>query len=230
MKNGAAIEWFVWRLFVLAGCALIAVRLAGVSTTTAPSVDDAFLHLVTEPELALAKAKLLDAVAVPSPSCKRPVLRGVPAPGTSESDVLAFERAPLGRCVEEWKAVLSHTQRTPEKLAVIERCGPAVEVAMRAAISHEEACSPYRLDGPDETSGTMLFVAQLLGERARVIADAGDVDGALWQLLEVIRWGQDRARGRTDLLALMLATAATASAVEHANAILDHAAPRNSTS
>lgn len=221
MTNWGAIEWFVARLIMTAGCVVVAMKLSRIATTPSPgpSFESAFVQIVTAEELAAYKAIVLEAAAKPSTRCARPVLRGVSLAETAPDPAFA-------RCVDEWRAVISHAQRTPEKLAVLERCGATLETGMRAAIQRGAACSPNGLGGPELESG-VLFPAQALGERARVMADAGDVQGALWLLLEVMRYGQDSARGRTDLMMSMLGTAVVDQANDHAVEILAKAKPIN---
>ncbi len=232
MINWGAAEWFVSRLILTAGCLVVAVKLTSISSSPAveTSIETAMAELVTTAEVDAHKAKLLDVVARPSGRCKRPVLRGTASPGTAAVDVMALDAndTPIGRCLTEWRAIDSFTQRTPEKLRVLEHCGATLEAGLRAAIQHEDACSPYGLGGPEPVEmSSVLYVGQILGERARVMADAGDVQGALWLLLELARFGQDHGRGRTAMLAAMLQTAVVDQAVEHATAILKSGKPSN---
>lgn len=225
----------MWRLFVLAGCAVIALQLSTPTPVEAePTLASAIEQLVTAEELEQYETALRAELATPSTRCARPVLRGTPRPGPAAADQRALiDRAPVADCLQAWQAAYSpdHDAITPKQREVVERCGAAIAAEMQAAITHEQACSGFALDAPPRTDDfatwPYLTVGKLVGLHARALADAGDPDEALWLLLETIRLAQDYARGRTNILIAMIATAMTSAALEHAHAILDRGSPAN---
>lgn len=224
----AALKWIA--VFVAMACVAIFVRLQCTATAVEPmTTAAAFSYLVTPDELATYKTQLLATAGERSARCARPVLRGQPLPGPALTDQLAFETdAPLSSCLAAWRNTLDElpaTEPTARQVEVIGRCAAPLEAAVRAATGHAEGCSAHGLGGPEPSEqSTVLFVGQLLGRRARQLA-ISDPQAALWMLLDVIRLGQDHARGRTDLMLAMIGTAIASGAVEHAHAILDTTKP-----
>ncbi len=232
--NLVAFEWIAWRVFVTGACAAMFVRLQCGATPIEPptSIEVAFSHLVTPDELAAHQTKLLATVGEKSTRCARPVLRGEPAVGAALQDQLLLDAkdSSAGACLEDWRKTLdqpfSDTPTTMQR-EVIGRCAGPLEAAVRAAIGHAEGCSAYGPGGPaPRADGTVLFAGQLLGWRARELANT-DPPKALWILLELMRLGQDHARGRSDLTLAMVGTVVQSTAVDHANAMLDRVKPAN---
>ncbi len=229
--NLVAFEWIAWRVFVVGACAAMFIRLQWNAKPIEPptSIEAAFSDLVTPDELAAHKAKLLATVGEKSTRCARPVLRGEPMPGPALADQLAFDvKGPLTVCIKDWPLDQPpQTEPTIPQLEVIGRCAGPLEAAVRAAIGHAEGCSAYGLGGPEPSElGPTLFAGQVLGTRARELAKS-EPPTALWMLLDLMRFGQDHARGHTDLMLSMLGTAIENAAVEHAHAILERGKPAN---
>lgn len=231
--NLVAFEWIAWRVFVTGACAAMFIRLqCGAKPIEPPtSIEAAFSYLVTPDELATHKAKLLATVGEKSTRCVRPVLRGEPLPGPAVTDQLAFDaKGPLTDCIKDWGKTFDQPpskEPTTKQLEVIGRCAGPLEAAVRAAIGHPEGCSAYGLGGPEPSDlGTTLFAGQVLGTRARELAKT-EPPTALWMLLDLMRLGQDHARGHTDLMLLMLGTAIESAAIERAHTIVEHGKPAN---
>jgi hypothetical protein len=236
MRSWAAAEWVVWRLFVIAGCAAIALRLSSISTTPDTDPALAFSALVTSDEVARYESAVRAAVAEKSARCVRPVLRGAPSPGPATNDQRAFtDHGGLWDCITEWRgaAVLEpegSSKLGPKQREVLERCGPIVAAGLRAAIAHEDACSGIALDLEAPSDGGMLSfltAGKILSSYARQLAEGGDLGEALWLALETMRLGQDYARGRTNLIQSMLGTAMVNAAIDDAHAILDRGRAAN---
>lgn len=228
-----AFEWIAWRLFVVALCAAMFIRLQCFGPPRLQpeiGIEAAFSYLVTPDEVTTYKASLLARAAEKSTRCARPVLRGEPLPGPATNDQLAFDAPPIAPCIDDWRKTLDQppsTEPTPKQLEVIGRCAPTLDAGLRAAIGHADGCSAHGLGGPEPSElGTALFAGQLLGRHARELAKT-DAPNALWILVELIRFGQDQARGRTDLLMAMLGTAIEHGAITNAHEILDRGKPAN---
>jgi len=112
----------------------------------------------------------------------------------------------------------------PEMVALEKDCGARLAAAMHQAGGHEGGCSPYQLGLRAEPASMipMIRIAQLLGFRARLVADK-DPMKALGILLDALRFEQDLERGHVTLIAAMIATAAGEILATRAGAILDTA-------
>lgn len=102
-------------------------------------------------------------------------------------------------------------------------CGGLLEDALDRAVSHEDACSPYRpalRELPDPGVMVGLTDASLLAVRARFIAARGEPARAMWLVLDTVRLFQDFARGRAPLVPVMLGVAAYRRPLESAHAVI----------
>lgn len=191
------------------------------------------LGLFTDAETAALEADLtahLDANT--KRSCPRPVLHGGTRAGTASADIVAFAEptGELANCLHRVKDAeiggkLADlvAQRAPHLVELDRACGAAIEEAVAAIASHEDACSPYqtgvRAEPPE--LGAPIRAAQMLALRARLRAEAGDVRGALWLIADALRAYDDLVRGNVTLIMAMVGTASSAILLEHAQAILE---------
>ncbi len=84
-------------------------------------------------------------------------------------------------------------------------CQPAWK-KLQQAVRHQEACSPYRVGLRNQLPpmiGTIRLGKLALLE-ASVRAKAGNYRSAFWLLVDLIRFGQDLSRGRTNLIVPMI--------------------------
>jgi hypothetical protein len=185
-------------------------------------------RLVTEAEIVAHEAALMGRVAeTKTRTCKRPLLRGQPLPGTAADDLHALA-APTGdlaacdaRLAKLGDIKAAAAARDAKFMAIVQECGPRYEAALVKAVSHEDACSPYQVGMLTAQSLTStLRATRVLGVRAVDRAAAGDAAGGLWLVLDAMRFADDLARGHTTLLDLMVAVAATNNLADYAFDIL----------
>lgn len=212
-------------------CLLLVAALALGCKRSSSSV-----RLVTEEEIASLQAQLMTRLeANARRTCPRPILRGAPAAGPAQADLLAITEptGELARCATDLAGLATRnlkdlaTARDPAMVELARRCGPLVEAAIAKAAAHGDACSPYQVGvrvNPDLVRRIQL--AHLIGLHLRLRAEAGDPAGALWLALETVQVTQDLARGRTSLIDLMIGVASAQIVVEQATAIAGaHAVP-----
>ncbi len=192
-------------------------------------------QLFTEVEIAAYKSALLARMAeTTNRTCPRPVVRepGTDAPATSDLIAVAEPTGAVATClttlaarVGKAKIVELVEQRDPEIVALVGTCGGALEQAARKAASHREACSPYQVGARREPAEwvTVVRSAHLLGLHARLSAERGTPAVALAMLLDGASAYRDLGRGHVNLVAAMIAVAATDVLLEQARAILTSA-------
>jgi hypothetical protein len=192
--------------------------------------------VVSAAETAAMEADLMKRVeANRTKQCPRPVLRGQALPGNADADVLALVDAagPLASCHKAAKAgndaasealrscadkndskscrprALDDPAAVVPAVADIEaECGDALAAAITRAVSHEDSCSPY-LAGrhPLGADATMVQVARAGLIRARQLARDGRDSEAVRLLFDLVRLGQDLARGGGPMIAAMVGVA-----------------------
>jgi hypothetical protein len=173
---------------------------------------------------------LARAAANAARTCPRRVLRGALATGAPDADRLAFAEGggPLAACVRDLAAAGEPSarffdRRDAEALALDAACGDAVVAAARRANAHDDGCSPYQPGRRTETIARLTPVPaliKLLGLRARLVAERGQVGEAMWIVLDAARAAQDLGRGHVSLLTAMVAGAGVRGALEAGAAIL----------
>ncbi len=186
-------------------------------------------QLYTDAEIAAATTELgtqLDATG--KRHCVRPVLVPPATPGTAITDMLAlFEPTTLAPCTTQVHALADFKQqlaaRTPAILGLERSCGAPLEAAVRAAIAHEDACSPYQVGqrALAEHFVDVIQVIDLLGLRAELAEPAAGLDLAL----ALLRFAQDLGRGHIGLIGPVLGAAMAERTVDRARAILDKHPP-----
>lgn len=213
--------------------ALILVMAAACGKSgTAPAPE---AKLYTEAEIAAYKSALLARMAeTANRTCPRPVVRepGIDTPATSDLIAIAEPTGAVATCLtkataREGTSKLAELveQRDPEIVALVGTCGDALEQAARKAASHREACSPYQVGARGEPASWVAVVrsAHLFGLHARLNAERGTPAFALAMLLEGASAYRDLGRGQVNLIASMIAVAATDVLLDHARAILTSA-------
>jgi hypothetical protein len=165
--------------------------------------------------------------------CPRPLLHGTAIPGPASPDMLAIYEptGALGACIQRVHGVLDpiYAGKADDRIdklgPLAPDCGPVVEEAISRAVSHEDACSPYRAAmhpiSLDESPVASLMPAWLLAAHARVLAAHGEASRAMWVLLDGARLFQDTSRGDVPALPVMVAETAFSTLLEHARRILD---------
>ncbi len=145
-------------------------------------------------------------------TCPRPVLRGEASPGPADEAIRAIiePEGSLVRCFEAAK----------EESAELAQACAALPAAVRAAVRHEDACSPY-LHGRRAHSSLLSYIrtARGLVAIAEVWVREGRTLEAMQLLLDGVRLGQDLARGATWLEA-MVAIAGASTLLRGANELL----------
>ncbi|MDQ3339471.1 MAG: hypothetical protein M4D80_30260 [Myxococcota bacterium] len=181
-------------------------------------------RLITEAEIAAYEAALMGRIAeTRSRTCKRPVLRGRPVPGTAAADLhaLAQPAGELATCDAQLAKLGNITAAAAARdaafVAIVHECGPRYEAALVKAVAHEDACSPYQAGVLTAQSLiSTLRTARVIGVRAVDRAAAGDAVGGLWLVLDAMRFADDLARGHTSMLDLMIAVAVSNTLADYA--------------
>lgn len=204
------------------------------SPAPAAETKPAPVRLFTDAELSAYETGLLGRVAGNATLvCKRPVLRGTPAAGPADADIVAIVEpsGALADCFRDTQALETASaklrdviaSRTPATLELVKRCGPLFEAAIAKAIAHEDACSPYAAGRRVEPPSWMLPIAMahVVGLQAQLRAEGGDNEGAMWLVAESARMFQDLGRGRPYILPPMIGTAGTRIVLDATRAIVD---------
>ncbi len=183
--------------------------------------------LVTPAEVAAVEARVLARVeAYRAASCLRPVLRGAPAKGSGTEAVQEIGEGapPWQRCISfleaeaEGLATESSFETyletgegvTAELAAALEEACGDLAAGVRAAVAHEEVCSPWR----PGVRGNPAFVPLMRTSKAAVILGrtgytSADALGPAREALDRMRFDQDVIRGGGTLIAAMISTAST---------------------
>lgn len=143
-------------------------------------------------------------------SCPRPVLRGEPVPGRADAAIRAI--------MEPSPALKACLDAVGEETDVLEPCA-TLPAAVRAAVAHADACSPYLLGRNPSPPSLTPYVRT--AKALVAIGDAWIEDGrspeawALW--LDGVVLGQDLARGGTTWLEAMVSHAGAMILIDHAH-------------
>lgn len=212
--------------------------LAACGTDRQPSVP---IRHYSDAEIATLKASLLKRIDDNiHRSCPRPVLHGEVRPGPAAPDLRALVEptGPLADCLkkaQDFASRMSTQQppkpldvRSPDVAALDRECGPTIEAGIAAAVSHEDACSPYQTGVatmPDRFLPMQRAVHQM-GLRSQLRDNPAE---ALWLMADAIRSQQDMMRGHTNLLVGMIAVSGMEAGLRYAEALLAKIDPKIAT-
>ena len=191
----------------------------------APAAAPEPVRLYTEDEIKTFQSALdVRLQATKARHCTRPLLRGTAVPSSAHDALveLALPHGPFGECLQRYTSAKATNADMPVFLALDRECGDEVEAAIIAAVSHDDACSPYQvgIGVLPETLAPILRSADAIGTRARARAKT-DPAGAIALVADAIRAYQDLGRGQTNLIVAMISVAAEKTLLGHAHAILD---------
>lgn len=187
---------------------------------------------LSDAEVAAMKASLLKRIdANVQRKCLRPVLRGTARPGSSGEDLRALVEpsGALADCLlRAQDLVTSMTTskppkpidiRSPEVTTLDRECGPSTEAVISAAVSHEDACSPYQSGVRMRPERFMLMqrAVHQMGLRAQLRESPAE---GLWLLADTIRSQQDLMRGHANLIVAIVAINAMEAGLRYAESLL----------
>lgn len=207
-------------LALIVSLVMPAVTFAGETTAPAPMV------LVSDVEIGALEAALMAEVEKNLVrKCGRPVFSGKPLEGPADTKIAAIIEGGVHRaCYQAMKkagdAVTSYLEgpagQGAEAPASVMAACLSLPVAIKAAVQHSDACSPYlfgRRANPE-------LLPAVLGGRALAVlirheGSAGNWKGAIEMALNGLRFYQDLNRGPgASLMVAMVSTAAVTSIID----------------
>ncbi len=218
----AVVSDVVWRMHRIAVVVLLVVGRTAVADVP---------RFVSEPEIKKSEGVFRDRLAKNKDRhCVRPLLRGTAIAGRAATDLLVFEKptgavvgcvASLEKLAEKDGLYGAVESRRADLVAWDQRCGAQVEAAVRKAVSHEDACSPFQIGAFSQPANVVRYIqlAHALGLRARLLGDT-DPKAAVWLALDVARWGQDLGRSAA-VLSRVIGDVVTELALDSVRVVLE---------